>query len=548
MSTALRDVRELEPKQAFKPDLISGFLVFLIALPLCLGISMASGFPPFAGVITAVVGGILGTFIGSAPLTIKGPAAGLIVIVLGAMEEFGGGKLSDPAVAMKAYTLTLSVVVVSGALLALLGILKAGKLGDFFPSAAVHGMLAAIGIIIIAKQAHTALGVAPASKGAIGALLEIPQSIMKANPDIALIGMVSLAILFLWPKLKGVPVLGKVPGAMVVLLLVVPASMMMDLTHEHRVHWGAMMFDVGPKFLIRVPEQLMDVVAHPDWSMVATFMFWKHVVLFTLVAGLESLLSAKAIDSLDPWGRKTNLNKDLIAQGVGNVLTGLIGGLPMISEIVRSSANVNNGGRTKWANFFHGVFLLAFVALVPGLVHLIPLAALAAMLIYTGTRLASPKEFAHALEIGKEQFAIFVTTVFLTLAVDLLAGIAGGVVLKFIFHLARGVSPKRLFSAHVEKREEGEVTVLVVREAAIFSNYLSLAKHLSAVPPGAKLVVDVSDTRLVDHTVLEHFEREKRERSVAGGSFTLRGLEQHKRVSSHPMSACIRPSQLSSNS
>jgi MFS superfamily sulfate permease-like transporter len=528
-----RDPAELQGPRALRADATSGFMVFLIALPLCLGISMASGFPPFAGVITAVVGGLLATLLGSAPLTIKGPAAGLIVIVLGAVEELGHG---DP---VRGYKQALAVVVVSGALLALLGLGKAGRLGDFFPMAAVHGMLAAIGIIIMSKQIHVVLGVTPTAKEPLGLLLEIPRSVAKANPGIALIGGIALLVLFLWPKMKSVPIVGRVPGPLVVLLLAIPLGYGFGLGREHLVHMGGLNFSVGPRYLVRVPDRLLDIVTFPDFSPIAHGAFWKHVMLFTLVAGLESLLSAKAIDTMDPWRRRTNLDRDLLAQGVSNLVAGMLGGLPMISEIVRSSANVDNGGRTRRANFFHGLFLLLFIALAPGLVHRIPLAALAAMLVYTGTRLASPKEFAHAKEIGTEQLVVFVCTVIVTLAVDLLAGIAAGILVKLVVHLARGVSPRALFVARTEVTSQDGTNVLVIHEAAVFSNFLGIKRALDALPADRPLIVDVSDTRVVDHSVLRHLANERAERERSGGGLELRGLDAHRAVSRHPEAARV---------
>ncbi len=428
---SLRDPAELVGLAAWRADAIAGFLVFLVALPLCLGISVASGFPPFAGVTTAVVGGFVATFLGSAPLTIKGPAAGLIVIVLGAVEELGGG---DP---LRGYARTLAVVVVSGALIALLGLARAGRLGDVVPRSAVHGMLAAIGVVIVSKQAHAVFGVTPTAKEPLGLLAELPRSLAMANPAITALGVLGVVVLLAWPRLRAVPGFGKVPAPLVVLLVTMPLGVLLGLEEARVLQWGEVTFRVGPEHLVRVPERLSAVLAFPDFAPLAEPLFWKHVALFTLVAGLESVLSAKAIATLDPWRRSASLDRDLVAQGAANVVAGMLGGLPMISEIVRSSANVAYGGRTRRANFFHGLFLLLFVALAPALVHRIPLAALAAMLVYTGCRLAHPREFVRAWKAGPEGFAGFATTVLVTVAVDLLAGIAAGALVEIGSGFAR---------------------------------------------------------------------------------------------------------------
>ncbi|MEO5728807.1 MAG: SulP family inorganic anion transporter [Byssovorax sp.] len=529
-----RSPDELKPSRAWKSDVVSGFLVFLIALPLCLGISMASGFPPFAGALTAIVGGVVATLLGGAPLTIKGPAAGLIVIVLGAVEELGKGD------SVRGYQLVLGVVVVSGVIQALLGLLRAGKLGDAFPSAAVHGMLASIGIIIVTKQVHFVFGVIPTAKNAFSLFAQLPHTIATANPAIALIGVTSLCILFGWPLLSA-RWAKAVPGPMIVLVVSMILGSLLDLEHLHRVHApGFSDFEVGPSYLISVPERLSRIVAFPDFSGFRELGIWKHVLLFTIIGSLESLLSAKAIDSLDPWRRKSNLDRDLFATGIGNALAGLIGGLPMISEIVRSSANVNNGGRTRFANFFHSAFLLSFIALAPSLVHRIPLAALAAMLVYTGARLASPREFAKTLAIGKEQLAIFVTTIVATLLTDLLLGMAVGVSLKLAFHLSRGLELRDLFTPGLAVEDSGDVVHVRIERAAVFTNYLAIKKALAKISLDRQVVLDFSSAVLVDHTVMEHLHTEEGDRARAGGKLTIRGLDEHHSMSSHPRAARIR--------
>jgi MFS superfamily sulfate permease-like transporter len=298
-------------------------------------------------------------------------------------------------------------------------------------------MLAAIGAMLVGKQAHILLGVSPTAKAPLGLLEELPRSVAIANPAIAAIGGLGLVVLVVWPALRTVRGLGRVPAPLVVLLVTMPLGAVLGLGETRVMAWGSWL---GPEHLVRVPAQLSAALTHPDFAPLAEPVFWKHVVLFTVVAGLESLLSAKAIDALDPWGRRASLDRDLVAQGAGNVLAGLLGGLPMISEIARSSANVEYGGRTRLANFFHGLFLLGFVALGPALLQRIPLAALAAMLVYTGARLAHPRELVRAWQEGAAAFAGFVTTVTVTLAVDLLAGIAAG---SAVFVLARSVARRR---------------------------------------------------------------------------------------------------------
>ncbi|MDB5273537.1 MAG: putative sulfate transporter, SulP family [Chitinophagaceae bacterium] len=520
-----------ELKQNWKQDMLSGFLVFLIALPLCLGISLASGFPPIAGIFTAIIGGILVSFIGGANVAIKGPAVGLIVIAIGAVTELGAGS-TDP---MHGYKLALATVVISGILQTLLGILRAGSLSDFFPTSAVHGMLSSIGIIIVAKQIHVALGVKPEAKGPLGLLAEIPHSIMHMNPEVAIIGVVSLIILFTLPQIKNKYV-KMIPAPMLVVLFAVPLGIYFDLQNVHKYMFNGSEFEIGPNFLVTLPENILEGIQSPDWSAIGTWVTWKYVIMFTLVGSLESVLSSKTIDILDPYKRKSKTNKDLMGVGIGNTLAGLIGGLPMISEIVRSSANINNGGKTKWSNFFHGCFLLLFVALLPGTIHQIPLAALGAMLIFTGYRLASPKVFKETLNVGKGQLTVFVFTMLVTLFTDLIIGIAAGIAMELFLQLMNGAKIQYLFSSNVSvhSKDKNEHT-LTVNGVLTFSNYLGLKKKLDQFTTKDRLQLDLSNVEYMDHTVMEHLHHLGEDYHRDGGELKVVGADKLIPMSAHPL-------------
>lgn len=525
-----------------KYDLVSGLLVFLIALPLCLGISLASGYPPVAGVFTAIVGAILTTVLSNAELTIKGPAAGLIVIAVGAVTEFGYTGGQDAAADFQAYRMALAVGVAAGIIQIIFGLVRAGVLGDFFPTSAVHGMLAAIGVIIVLKQLPVAIG--QTAKGEpLEILREMPEKFADLNPEIAAIGLVSLIILFGLPVLKGMlknKAFNLVPGPLVVLLIAVPMGMYFDLSHEHTYSFVGHEYKLGEQFLVSVPHNLFKAMAHPDFECLRTLAAWKWVMMFALIGSLESMLSAKAIDMLDPWKRKTNMNRDLIAVGIANTAVACIGGLPMISEIVRSKANIDNGARTRFADMWHGLFLLGFVALLPTMIHRIPLAALAAMLVYTGFRLASPKEFVNVYKIGVDQLVIFAGTVIAVLLTDLLIGIGIGIALKFAIHVANGVPIRSLFWPYMEvSTADDNSVVITARDSAVFSNWIPFKRQIErlGLVQRNNVVVDLAGTKLVDHSVMESLHILEQEFEAAGLHLDIIGLEGHKALSEHSFAA-----------
>jgi len=508
-------------KENFAADATAGFVVFLLAMPLSLGIAKASDFPPIMGLVTAIIGGILVSVISGSRLTIKGPAAGLIVVVAGAVAAFGGGEMG--------WKLALGAMVVAGLVQVLFGLFKFGKLVDIFPLSAIHGMLAAIGIIIIVKQIPVFLAVNPdLFKGlsTVGMITAIPTFFANLDLKATLIGVCSLGIMMGWPYLKGFK-LGKVPAPLMVLLVAIPAQLAMDFAHTE------------PAFTLLKIGNLMDSLAlNAEFSGVfQTGVFIKYVIMFALVGSLESLLTVKAIDLVDPFRRKSNTNKDLIAVGVGNTVSAFLGGLPMISEVARSSANVNQGAKTRWANFFHGVFLLVFVLVATPVIEMIPNAALAAMLISVGIKLAHPKEFIHTFQIGKEQLAIFLITIVFTLVEDLLVGIAAGVVLKMILHLAQGTPISSFFKAPTVVSFNDNQYLVEIDKAAIFSNYLGIKRKLEEIPAGFQVTIDLKNTKLVDHSVMENLHRFQQDYEENGGTVQIIGLEKHSPVSKHPLAA-----------
>ncbi len=518
----------------FRFDALSGFLVFLIALPLCLGISSASEFPIVAGVLTAIVGACITPFISNSELTIKGPAAGLIVISLGAIQEMKHIYGEEGG-----YAAVLAIGVVAGVIQIAFGLLRSGVIGEFFPSAVVHGMLAAIGVIIIGKQTHTLLGVQPKSHEPLGLLSEIPSSIWHMDPYVACIGFISLALLFGMTFFKNKTV-KKIPVPMLVMLIAIPLGMYFELGQPHKYMFGGVEHFISEKALVNIPSNLLAAITFPNFASLQTFAAWKWILMYALIGSLESILSAKAVDMLDPYRRKSNLNRDLLAVGIGNTVSSAIGGLPMISEIVRSKANIDNGAKTRFANFWHGVFLLVSVSFLANFIHLIPMTALAAMLIFTGFRLASPNEFLKVYRTGREQLFIFVFTMLMVLATDLLVGILLGIIAKLVIHTANGVPIASLFKPFLDVQIlDDDNCIVFASQSAVFSNWIPFRRqieHLGLVQR-SNVTVDLSGTKFVDHTVMEKLHELQEDFTQEGLKLEVVGLDSHQQMSSSSLAA-----------
>lgn len=518
---------DLQHTPSLMADIASGFLVFLIALPLCLGISIASGFPPVAGIITAIVGGVFSSFLGSAALTIKGPAAGLIVIALGAVQELGMG---DP---VTGYRRALAVGVIAALMQILFSCSGVAILGFALSPSVLHGMLAAIGVIIIAKQAHVLTGVSPDGRSALDLLFEIPESLLLANPVILLIGIVSLCILFGHSLLKN-RFVKKIPAPLLVLVFAVPMGMYFDIGRSHSYSLFGSIHSVGPEYLIQLPGAISDAIVYPDFSVVWTVPSIKYILLFALIGSIESVLSVIAVDAMDPRKQVSNVNKDLFSVGAGNLVAALLGGLPMISEIVRSKANIDSGATSKNANVAHGIFLLIFVAVFPVLLSNIPLSALAAMLVYTGFRLTAPAQYSHAKATGYDQLFLFLTTFMVTLCVDLLLGVVVGILLELVFHLIRGAKLKSLFVPSIEKRIDNHELYINIRDCAVFTNYLQIRRVvLNTEGTVSGVHLNLSRARLVDHTFLTRMSELSEE--LHDMTFEVLGLESLVAASAHPL-------------
>ncbi len=514
-------------KENWRSDLSAAISVSLVALPLALGIAVASEVAPMAGILSAIIGGVVTTFFRGGHLAINGPAAGLIAVILGGLVALEGN-----------INYVLAAIVISGGIQVILGFLKMGRFAKMLPSSVLHGILAAIGVIIFAKQAHFALGTTSDADTTIGTLLDVFYKLPEANPFVFSVALVGILVLVFYKKIKR-KFIRIIPAPMWVLLLALPFVFGFDFFTEHSISLFGNTYSVGPELLIDIPDNPLDSIMHPDFAMVATFPFWLTVLSITMIASVETLASARAVDKLDPYKRTTNLNKDLVGVGLSTMVSGALGGLPIITVIVRSTVNVNSNAKTKWSNLYHGIFLILFVLILAPVLKSVPLAALAAILVHTGFKLASPKVFKHAYDQGVEQLLFLSSTLIITLFTDLLYGIVGGILVTLILHmLLAKVGFLRFFKmiyrsgSRVNHLENGTYDVKL-KGIANFLYALKLDKLLMEIPSGSTVNIDMSKTRLVDLSIMESLIEFKRIQDNDGGDVKLTGLDQHVASTSH---------------
>src|SRR5690606_13222761 len=473
-------------KRDLKYDFPASVVVFLVALPLCLGIAMASGAPLLAGIVTGVVGGIVVASISKSPLSVSGPAAGLTVIVLGAIEKLG------------AYETFLLAVVIAGIVQLILGIIKAGMIGNYFPSAVILGMLAAIGITIILKQIPLAFGMTEAHAFEIdngGGISSFKDTILNGiNWGATIICLVSLALLIYWPKIKGA---NKVPAPLMVVILGIAIAYAlqgsgMGLTSSH--------FVVIP--IVDSFQEFTQLFAFPDFSQILNKDVWITAITIAIIASLETLLSIEAIDKLDPFKRNTPTNRELIAQGVGNVTSGFLGGLPMTSVIVRSSANLQAGGRTRQSAMLHGLWLLVALLAIPSIINLIPLASLAAILLQTGYKLAKPSLFKAMYRKGLDQFIPFFVTITAVVFTDLLMGVGIGILVA-IFYIIRA-NMQNAFKMEIREQNGEKTVIMTLAEEVYFLNKVPIQQKLYSLPKNVEAIrIDGKQSKFIDKDVIE---------------------------------------------
>lgn len=475
-------------------DFAAGLVVFLVALPLCLGIAMASGAPLFSGIISGVVGGIVVGYLSQSHISVSGPAAGLTAIILTAVTDF------------KAFDVFLLAAFLAGAIQLLLGFVKAGSISNYFPNNVIEGMLAGIGIIIILKQLPHAVGFDRDFEGdeaffqadgsnTFSSLLGFFNYIQLGSIVITLI---SLTILIVWDKLPALKKLKLIPGALVAVVVGVILNEIFTVSGSTLA--------IQKEHLVSLPiptsfEEFKNIIITPNFSSITNQKVWVVALTIAIVASIETLLCIEAADRMDFQKRYTNPNVELKAQGIGNMISTLLGGLPMTSVVVRTSANNNAGAKSKMAAIIHGVLLLISVLTIPTILNKIPLATLAAILLLVGYKLAKPATFLHFWHYGKYQFVPFIATLLAVVFTDLLKGVALGIVISIIFVLRGNL--KRAYSFRKEEYEDGDIIHIDLAQEVSFLNKASIKSTLAKIPENSKVIIDAKDTVYIAHDVLD---------------------------------------------
>lgn len=528
-SNGLKDWRK-----SWKGDLRASISVAFIAIPLGLGIALASGVPPLAGVIPSVIGGLLVAWFSGTNLAVHSTPKMLIGVTAAAVITLGGDNL------LLGYRLFLAAVVVAGLVQFLLGILRLGVIGDIIPASVIKSLLAAVGVIIIVKEIPILIGSHLHPKNIVDLFMDMPQLMADLNPLVSFIGIASLVIMFLHPKFE-TPVIKAIPAVVWVILLSVGYSYVLGFAEGNSFSFFSHTVQVDAAFLINLPSNITDAIVFPDMSHIGTMSFWSIVVAIVLISSIEGILSTKAIDRLDPLKRKSNLNKELRVAGLGTAVSGLLGGLPVIPGIVPSSVAVSHNGKGQLIDVFQAIIVLVLVVALSSQLQHIPLAALAGILIHTGYKLLNPKEIANIYRIGSDQLVIFLITLVVTLTSDLLLGITCGIAATLLIHIVRLRSVGKLFNILfrpnvVSYEEEDHHFLVSIKGYCNFLNYPRLKKALDVIPNDATINVDLSLAEFIDHTVLEHLAEYEENHIRRGGNFEIIGMDTHFSSTDHPLS------------
>ena len=488
-----------------KSDFASGLVVFLVALPLCLGIAMASGAPLFSGIIAGIVGGIVVGYLSQSHISVSGPAAGLTAIILTAITDLG------------AFDIFLCAVFIAGIIQLALGFIKAGSISNYFPTNVIEGMLAGIGIIIILKQLPHAFGYDVDFEGdqsfsqmdGDNTITSLFQVFDHFQLGAIIVTVVSLVILISWEKVTFLKKFKLVPGALIAVIAGI-------ILNEIFLSTGSSLA-IANEHLVSLPvptsiDDFKEIIVIPNFSGLTNPKVWTIAITIAVVASIETLLCIEASDRLDSQKRYTNTNVELKAQGVGNIISSLLGGLPMTSVVVRSSANSNAGAKSKMSTIIHGVLLLISVLAIPVILNKIPLATLATILILVGYKLAKPATIKHFWEKGKYQFVPFMATMIAVVATDLLKGVMLGIIISVIFVLKGNL--KRAYTFKKEEYADGDIIHIDLAQEVSFLNKAAIKSTLKSIPENSKVIITAHDTVYIAHDILDLIKEFKSTRAV----------------------------------
>lgn len=510
------DIKKYLLKKNLKRDLPSSIVVFLVALPLCLGIALASGAPLFAGLIAGIVGGVVVGLMSGSQLSVSGPAAGLSTIVFGAIASLGS------------YQTFLLALVLAGAFQLVLGLIKAGTIGNYFPSSVIEGMLAGIGLLLIFKQLAHAVGYDKDYFGDEGFLQKDGENTFSAiasafnavSLSAIIISVLCILILVFWPKVKKI---NSVPAPFVVVAVGIGLGFLFKNTP----------YELSREHMVSIPtfngwNEFAGLFTSPDFSAIGRSDVWLVAGTIAVVASLETLLGIEAVDKIDPIKRITPTNRELVAQGIGNMASAMLGGLPMTSVVVRSSTNVNAGGRTKVSTIVHGLMLLLSFLFIPTVINMIPYACLAAILLVTGYKLTRISLFKHMYHKGWDQFVPFVVTVIGVVGIDLLKGVGIGMAFS-IFYLLRTSIRNSYFYKIQEEGDKKNIRIKLAEEVS-FLNKAAIQVLLTGIPKETNVIIDGSNSRFIDPDVLETIYNYKHNAYTKGIIVTLENIKKHYSV------------------
>jgi MFS superfamily sulfate permease-like transporter len=477
-----------------KSDFASGLVVFLVALPLCLGIALASGATLFSGIISGVVGGLVVGYLSQSHLSVSGPAAGLTTIVLTAITDLG------------AFNIFLLAVFLAGIIQLILGFIKAGTISNYFPNNVIEGMLAGIGVIIFLKQIPHAVGYDPDFEGdeaffqidGQNTFSEIFSVLNHITIGSVLITVISLAILIAWTKIEFLKRLKLIPAALVAVIISI-------ILNEIFIQSGSYLA-IAKNHLVSLPvptsfEEFKTILVTPDFTAITNSKVWIVAVTIAVVASIETLLCVEAADRMDIQRRFTDTNIELKAQGIGNIISSLLGGLPMTSVVVRTTANNSAGAKSKLSTIIHGMLLAISVLSIPTILNKIPLATLAAVLLLIGYKLANPKTIKHFWDKGKYQFIPFIATFAAVVFTDLLKGVFLGMIISFVFVLKGNM--QRAYKFRKEEYHDGDIIHIELAQEVSFLNKAAIKNTLTSIPKKSKVVINASDTVYIAHDVLD---------------------------------------------